>query len=636
MNPLNLFWKRIFVGFFVFIGLSLSHIVIAGDPGLKTKNLQDSLKILDKLVKANRINNPDLALHYSKRSVAISQRLHDPKALINAYVQMGWSFMQSYKDSTFIYYSKALNIADSLDILSEKPKILYDIAIIYSDAQDYQRAMEKLDSCTILAESIKDYSSLTDAYNLLGNIRFRINDTASAFQLYQKAFSIAQENVSKDSSLYRQMGNAFSNLAKNEKDIRKSISMQQKAINYLKQTKGTEEEVAYIYINLAYLLSNPDSAIYFYRKALTIAQKGNFWEIGIGALNNMAYSYLDKKDIVNAEKCIKDAIPLALKLKSPDWLSELYDSYAEILTSKGDFNQAYNYQKMALNSRIEADVKQASSQLRLLAVLMDVKNKELQIKNKEKELLIQKGRLRNAQLWLAISALVIIGFVFIILWLQQRYRMRLQNEQINSAKRIIEMEENEKGKTARELHDITGQLVMGITGEIENIEFPDNKSKEQLEGKIKELGKSIRLISHRMNRAMMEHFSFEELIEGQCHDVQKLTGIPIHVKIPEGQLTLPPEVILHTYRMVQELLTNASKYIKGHQVWIHIIRESNGFILTYKDDGPGFDTEKVTKTGMGLSNIFERAKLLGGQALVTSSKESGTQWKITIPFHKKN
>jgi signal transduction histidine kinase len=134
---------------------------------------------------------------------------------------------------------------------------------------------------------------------------------------------------------------------------------------------------------------------------------------------------------------------------------------------------------------------------------------------------------------------------------------------------------------------------------------------------------------------MMEHFSFEELIEGQCRDVQKLSGIPIHTLLPEEPMTLPEEVILHTYRIVQELLTNASKYVKGHQVWIRILKEENGFLLSYEDDGPGFNAENLQKTGMGLSNIFERAKLLGGKATVDSKPGKGTTWKISIPFHGK-
>jgi signal transduction histidine kinase len=208
----------------------------------------------------------------------------------------------------------------------------------------------------------------------------------------------------------------------------------------------------------------------------------------------------------------------------------------------------------------------------------------------------------------------------------------MQVQQITSAKRIIEMDENEKGRTARELHDITGQLVLGITGEIENLDLPDNEIKEEIKGKIKELGKSIRLISHRMNKATLEHFTFEELILGQCEDIRKVVGLQIQLEMPEEFGDLNEEVVLHAYRIIQELLTNAGKYARESLVRIEFLKTPTEMILTYSDNGPGFDAIQIEKKGMGLMNIFERAKLLNGTAKVTSSPGNGTLWEIIIPL----
>ena len=285
------------------------------------------------------------------------------------------------------------------------------------------------------------------------------------------------------------------------------------AIRWLKKTNGSEDEIAGILINIGNRQKEPDSAIFYYRAALKLLKSGNFPSTEVGAYNNMAYSYLDKGDINNAEACIAtNAIPLALHENVRDWLSSLYDTYSDILIAKGDFKNAVVCQKKAISSRIEADNQRASEQVRLLAALLDLNNKELTIQAKGKELLIQNNNLQRFRLWFLISVLFVIGSIFITLWLQQRSRTRLQHEQINSAKRIIEMEESEKGRTARELHDITGQLVMGLTGEIENIESLNSETKGQIKSKITDLGKSIRLISHRMNKAMLEHFTFEELV----------------------------------------------------------------------------------------------------------------------------
>jgi len=273
--------------------------------------------------------------------------------------------------------------------------------------------------------------------------------------------------------------------------------------------------------------------------------------------------------------------------------------------------------------------------MRLLTAQLDLKNKELTIQNEEKELLIQRYRLQRTELWLVISLFLVIVSVFITFILQQRNRVKLHKEQIGSARRIIEMEEQEKGRTARELHDLTGQLVMGISGTIENIEFPDPEIKEQIKATIQELGASIRQISHRMNRAMIEHFTFNELITGLCEDVSKLSGMKVKLELSEEIPDLPNELVLHFYRITQELLTNAGKYARDSQVEIRIEEDKGKICLFYTDNGKGFVPGEKAKKSMGIMNIFERVKLINGRASLKSAPGKGTSWEIVFPFDQK-
>lgn len=587
--------------------------------------LHDSLQVLYGLVNDLKVSNNAKALVYAKQSREIARKTNTPDDLITAYYLLGIAYHKYNNDSSYIYLRKAQQLADNSTVTEKKPMILYSIAMLYKAAQDYKQAIVLLDSCIYYAAASRNYALLSEAYNTIGNIQYDGQDKNVAKQMYDSAYKIARQH-----SKYKQMGASLGNLAKFEKSLANSIKLQKEAILLLKKDKGVEEEIAFILINIGYGQSNPDSALYYFSAALNLAKNGNLSEVEMGAYNNMAYSYLDKGDVAMAEDClINHAIPLAQRLDNNDWMSTLYDTYADVVSARGGYKDALTWQKKALKERVLADKKQAFEQVRLLAALLD-------LTNKEREILVQKNKLQTTQLWLVVSVLLIIGFIFILLWLQQRNRMKLNRQQISSARQIIEMEESEKGRTARELHDITGQLVMGITGEIENIDFPDNSIKEEIKGKIKELGKSIRLISHRMNRAMMEHFSFEELIVGQCEDVQRLTGIPITAEMPSEPLTLPKEVVLHLYRIVQELLTNAGKYVKGGQVSVRITTLNNELHLFYSDNGQGFDMKALKSDSMGLMNIHERAKLLGGKAKVISAPGEGTSWEIAIPYFRKN
>lgn len=79
---------------------------------------------------------------------------------------------------------------------------------------------------------------------------------------------------------------------------------QKMAINLLEKIPGNEEEIASVYCNLGLRSSDPDTAIKYYQAAINIAQTGNSAEVEIASFNNMAYSYMDKKDYEKAELCL--------------------------------------------------------------------------------------------------------------------------------------------------------------------------------------------------------------------------------------------------------------------------------------------------------------------------------------------
>jgi two-component system, NarL family, sensor kinase len=590
------------------------------------KLLKDSLVRLDTLVNSTKVCNNPLSISYAKNAVDVALKINEEDAKATAYKLMGIAYFQKHLDSSFFYYSMAMKIADDANLLKEKVHIFYNLATLYDAASDSKTALHLLDSSVRLAESIKDYTALSNAYNMIGSIKFNIQDYESSRQMFDSAFKIAVHD-----SLYKQMGAALSNIARFENDPVKSVSLLKEALGFLGKAKGTEEERANILINIGNRASSPDSALFYYRSALNLVSDSGLTKITIGAYNNMAYSYLEKGDIAMAESCLQDhAIPVALKDKDSDWLSSLYDTYADICIQKGDYKKAVEMQKKALQERIADDKQKASEQVRLLASLLDLKNKELVIQS-------ERGRLQRFRLWLAISLLLVIASVFVILVLQQRNRAKLQKERFISARKVIEMEENEKGKIARELHDLTGQLVMGISGAIENIEFSEPEIKDQIKDRVADLGKSIRQISHRMNRAMIEHFTFSELITGLCEDVQKLSGMSVRLEIPEEFPDLANELVLHFYRITQELLTNATKYAGDSQVNIRIMTQDGKLALFYSDNGPGFTPgEKNKKSSMGIMNIFERVKLIRGQAFINSSPGKGTSWEIFFPIYQKD
>ena len=624
----------VFCTVFLCMAAGLTALAGIGDAdAVAGRTGDDTLKTLGVLIENYKVSNSPLAIMYARTALDIASRRNSLTDLVDAYNWIGKAFLQNRKDSSYYYFNLALKAADSGHLTELKIHLFYNLSSLYSAAYNYQTAISLLDSSIRLAEKIKDPEGIATGYIALGNIQYVIHDYENARLMYESALVHARENM-----LYKQMGVAKGNLARRpfENDLAKSVALQKEALTDLVKVTGVEEEMAYIYINLGTQCSNPDSALFYYRLALKLALNANLPKIQFGAYNNMAYSYLDKSDVGQAEICLRDkAIPLARQIQDDDWLASLYDTYADVCDQKGDFRKAMEYQKKAMKARDADYRKKAADQVRLLAALLELKNKELIIQNEEKIRLLQANRLQRMEFWLVIALLLVAGSIFMTLILQQRSRARLQRAQIGSAKRIIEMEETEKGRTARELHDLTGQLVLGLSGTIENIEFPDNQIKEVIKSRIKELGSSIRQISHRMNRAMIEHFTFSEMISGLCEDMKKLSRMKINLEIPDEFPDLTNDLVLHFYRITQELLTNAGKYAKESDIWLKVFTENGRLILRYNDNGPGFDMHKKEKPSMGIMNIYERAKLVGGQATLQSASGKGTSWEIIFPIGQK-
>jgi len=408
--------------------------------------------------------------------------------------------------------------------------------------------------------------------------------------------------------------------------------MQRDAIQILKKQHGNEEEIASILSNLGVQSSNPDTTIKYNQFAIQYAEMANSLDVEIGAYNNLSYGYMDKKNFNEAKNClVEHAIPLAENVKNHDWLSTLYDSYTDVLIAQKKVGQALIYARKALHERLVADKEQAADQVRLLMVLLDVKNREVKIKDDEKVISDYKDKRKQTFFWSSIVGLLLITASLIILWRSQKKSNKHKKEQILSAKKLIESEENMKGRVSMELHDLISPFHSIIRQYIEQVNIKDINLKRELNDNLMRMAENLRRISQRMNSSIMQNLTISELVKGLCEDLKGATSIPIYCEIERGDFHLSTEKAMHVYRIVQELLTNAIKYVTYGEISISLSEEKRMFFILYKDTGPGFDEKTTSSKGLGIMNIFARAKIINSKAILKTAPGNGTKWTITIP-----
>ena len=592
------------------------------------RTIRDTISKLDSLAVIMNIENHECALTYAKNAIYLANSINSLRELCNAYYTMGLVYSTTASDSGFYYYHRSLFLADSINFTEIKPDVLFNLSWLYNESSNYNQALKLLDSCIYFAKYIRNFKILSSAYSSLGIIQIATGDSVLAHTMFDNAKKIA-----KDYGLPKQYGVAIGNLARLEKNSDNAIKLFKEGIVYLKKVDGTEEEVAMTLINIGTLQTNTDSAMRYTLEALKLAEKGTLPMAVLAGNNNLAYDYLDKGLTAKATDCILNkAMPIAVKTHNDDWLSTLYDTYADILAAKGDFKKSLEYEKKSNHLLKSVFSSKNREQIRLLTATLDLKNKELTIQNKNLE--IQKKTNQNKfliiALLLSISILIIGAIIFRIV--RQKDELQLKHEQFTSARRIITLQETERTRIGLDLHDNIGYLVQIINGFFQSIEIPDKKLKTAIHGKFKELGEHIRRISHRMSILNIDDYTdFKDLIEDIINDFSNMSGIKVNYFIQDQLPSIPGENEIHISRIIQELLSNSGKYAPEADIKIDIACIADTFLILYKDNGPGFNKENKTEKGIGLISIQERVKLLGGNAILNTAIGHGTSWEISIP-----
>lgn len=205
--------------------------------------------------------------------------------------------------------------------------------------------------------------------------------------------------------------------------------------------------------------------------------------------------------------------------------------------------------------------------------------------------------------------------------------------------RITEVQEDERKRLARELHDQVGQPLTALSINLDFlIEQLSNKSKtgilERLyDSKIlvKKTMKLIRNTMANLRPLILDDYGLASAIHWYSDQFSKRTKIPVIFKGEELRSRLLPDVETNLFRIVQESLTNIAKHANATEVIITLKEEGRGNVkLTITDDGVGFDSERNNRRGLGLIGMRERAEALGGTLRVESSPGKGTQVIVEI------
>jgi signal transduction histidine kinase len=208
------------------------------------------------------------------------------------------------------------------------------------------------------------------------------------------------------------------------------------------------------------------------------------------------------------------------------------------------------------------------------------------------------------------------------------------------SRKLIGAHEEERTRIARELHDDINQRLALLTVSIEQLEQSPSQLPGEVSTRIHELGESIaeigidvQAISHRLHSSKLEYLGIATAAGSFCKEFSAQQNVEIifaHENIPR---TLPLDISLSLFRVLQEALQNAVKHSGVRHFEVELRYALDALDLTVRDSGRGFDVEGAMQAhGLGLISMAERLKLVDGHLSIDSQPERGTTIHARVPL----
>jgi signal transduction histidine kinase len=227
------------------------------------------------------------------------------------------------------------------------------------------------------------------------------------------------------------------------------------------------------------------------------------------------------------------------------------------------------------------------------------------------------------------------------LYLQVQERQALRGDLLRKS---VEVQEEERKRIARELHDGIGQiftaLALGLSGVEEAMARDPQLARRQI-GNLKELAiraiaEMRRLVSD-LRPPQLDDLGLAPALHWLADEWRDRRQLNARVEINGARRRLTSEMETVLFRIAQEALTNIAKHAQAQHASVNLSFEADAVELRVQDDGVGMTPEQITRRlarhqGWGLAGIQERAALVGGQVEIASAPGRGTRLTVRIPL----
>ncbi|WP_162819782.1 sensor histidine kinase [Kordia sp. SMS9] len=344
-------------------------------------------------------------------------------------------------------------------------------------------------------------------------------------------------------------------------------------------------------------------------------------------LEVQAYHQYALKNYDAAEKFALEKLKLSESFNSKEILQEAHELLALIYTASGQTVKAKEQDYFVLKYLNDTKENSLKNQLVYYQTIYETEKRDLTIKNQQVNIALLDAENKVKNQWLFFGGLGLLA-VFAFVWVirSRNFARKKQKLQENFTQDILNTQEEERGRVAKELHDGVGQQLMLLTRRSKNYNDPmlENLAKDTLD--------TVRTISQGLHPIVLERLGFTAAVEDLVSTIDENSDIFFTSDIENIDTFITKDQALHLYRIIQETLHNTLKHANANTVFLTITKEKNTILIRIKDDGKGFEYSKkiASSKSLGMKSLLERTKIINAKLNIDSQLNRGTNTSIKV------
>ncbi|HEX2937241.1 MAG TPA: sensor histidine kinase [Bacteroidales bacterium] len=579
-----------------------------------------------------------------KEIEAVSTQINDKESKIKAIDKAGVTKRnQARYFEALALHKKAYEEAYALRNELLQMRALNNIGVVYRRIDEYRQALDFHLKALKIAEKLNDKQNICISVNSIGNIYMGLGQYKEALECFNRSLPIEKErgNLLGVSINLNNIGCVY----EARKDYEKALEYYRKSLDCNQQMNDSNGiAIGYNSIGEIYYKQNKlDKAEEYFRRALEINLKLNDLMYVANCYNNLANVSMAGKDNVKAVALYQKELDIALKIGSKSHAQSAYEGLSEGYRNLHNYEKAFNYYKASVQFADSMVNENNIRHVNLIHTQYESERKQQQIKLLEKE--------KHTSRLMAIISIIIAGFVIVVLVFffvnisqkrkfdkqnllikEQQIRELQKDKQILASHAVLQGEETERQRLARDLHDGLGGMLSAVKLQLSsikgNILVPSGKA-EQFEKAIVMLDSSIkelRTVAHNMMPDALIKFGLKDALQDFCSKIASSSEIKVTFQYFGEQQRLEKSLEIALYRISQELINNVLKHAQASEVIIQLVCDKNRIHLTVQDNGAGFSLSDVDiRKSRGLQSIQARVESFNGRMDIASEPGKGTE-----------